>query len=298
MNETTEGNEFVESLLRFDGMLGVLAVPSSSSQTSPIGVVIVVGGPQTRVGSHRQFVTLARALAQAGHAVLRFDYTGMGDSSGAMPDFERAGPDIQRACDALLREVPWCRSVALWGLCDGATAALFHALNDARISGVIAANPWARSDATRSAALVSSHYGTRLRSPEFWKKLATGRIDLASSLREAAGHARRALHAKGSAGPSDQSLPGRLAQALLASKFPVRLQISGNDLTATEFELALKARHAADIPHVTRLRLEQADHTCSNPEDWNVAVADTLSFLSKLQASSVPHGRNPAQHKP
>ncbi len=61
------------------------------------------------------------------------------------------------------------------GLVRGATAAVFRARNDERVSAVIAVNPWARTDATRSAALVQSHYGSRLRSPEFWKKLASGR---------------------------------------------------------------------------------------------------------------------------
>ena len=49
-----------------------------------LGVVIVVGGPQYRVGSHRQFVLMARDLAREGYPVLRFDYRGMGDSDGAV----------------------------------------------------------------------------------------------------------------------------------------------------------------------------------------------------------------------
>ena len=59
-------------------LVGVLARPPSSQLQGSLGVVIIVGGPQYRAGSHRQFVSLARALAAAGHAVLRFDYRGMG----------------------------------------------------------------------------------------------------------------------------------------------------------------------------------------------------------------------------
>ena len=62
--------------------LGILATPGEGRSTT--GVVIVVGGPQTRVGSHRQFVTLARALAAARYPTLRFDYFGTGDSSGEL----------------------------------------------------------------------------------------------------------------------------------------------------------------------------------------------------------------------
>ena len=42
-------------------------------------VLVVVGGPQVRAGSHRHFVQLARHLATHGHAVMRFDVRGMGD---------------------------------------------------------------------------------------------------------------------------------------------------------------------------------------------------------------------------
>jgi len=64
--------------------VGLVHAPGAAS----IGVVIVVGGPQYRVGSHRQFLLLARSLAADGVPVLRFDYRGMGDSEGDIRDFE------------------------------------------------------------------------------------------------------------------------------------------------------------------------------------------------------------------
>ena len=65
---------------RGESLLGVLHLPITPRD---LGVIVVVGGPQYRAGSHRQFVLLARALADAGHAVLRLDVRGMGDSTGA-----------------------------------------------------------------------------------------------------------------------------------------------------------------------------------------------------------------------
>ena len=67
-----------------DTLIGILAKPQ---RPAAVGVLIIVGGPQYRAGSHRQFTLLARHLADAGHAVLRFDYRGMGDSSGDARDF-------------------------------------------------------------------------------------------------------------------------------------------------------------------------------------------------------------------
>jgi len=67
-----------------------------------IGVLIVVGGPQYRVGSHRQFLLLARALALHGTPVMRFDVRGMGDSGGEQRFFDQLDDDIRAAVDCNL----------------------------------------------------------------------------------------------------------------------------------------------------------------------------------------------------
>ena len=43
-------------------LVGVATIPEKGSD---VGVLVLVGGPQYRIGSHRQFALLARALAQA-----------------------------------------------------------------------------------------------------------------------------------------------------------------------------------------------------------------------------------------
>jgi alpha/beta superfamily hydrolase len=65
-------------------LYGIASLPE---QASSRGVLIVVGGPQYRVGSHRQFALLARHLAEHGVPVMRFDYRGMGDSVGDIRTF-------------------------------------------------------------------------------------------------------------------------------------------------------------------------------------------------------------------
>ena len=100
-----------------DALLGIVHKPARPNRR---GLVIVVGGPQYRVGSHRQFLMLARGLAEAGIAVMRFDYRGMADSDGAFRGFEDIGADVAAAIDVFTETVPEIEEVALWGLCDAA----------------------------------------------------------------------------------------------------------------------------------------------------------------------------------
>jgi hypothetical protein len=96
---------FVERALMFEcggeTLVGVLAEPASPAM---VGVLIIVGGPQYRAGSHRQFVLLSRQLAATGVAAMRFDYRGMGDSTGSPSSFDDVSEDIAAAIDAGLGE--------------------------------------------------------------------------------------------------------------------------------------------------------------------------------------------------
>ena len=51
---------------------------------------------------------------------MRFDYRGMGDSTGDVRPFDDINDDIAAAIDEFFRQVPGLERVVLWGLCDGA----------------------------------------------------------------------------------------------------------------------------------------------------------------------------------
>jgi exosortase A-associated hydrolase 1 len=287
---------FVEDFVGFEcegvPLAGIVARPE---RPLAIGVVVVVGGPQYRVGSHRQFVLLSRALAEAGFASMRFDYRGMGDSGGAVRSFDTVSADIATALDCFARTVPDVRRVVLWGLCDGASAAAIYAATDPRVVGLALFNPWVRSESGESRALIRTYYLSRLLSRAFWSKLVCGEYDVLGSVRSFVGHARRSL-VPGSAAAvgSEVDVPTadfrqRMYAGLARFRGAVLVVTSGRDLVAAEFLQQVRRVRAwsrlLERPGVSWENLAESDHTFSS-RVWRDRVAEiTIRWLRALERS-------------
>jgi exosortase A-associated hydrolase 1 len=261
-------------------MLGILAEPGPRA-ASGLGVLIVVGGPQYRVGSHRQFVLLARRLAAAGHVCLRFDCRGMGDSEGNPRTFEGVASDVRAALDFLCA---WARvrTVAIWGLCDAASAALMFGAADPRVGGLALINPWVRSEATLAATHLKHYYGQRLFEGDFWSRLLRGRLQWRTSLGGLVSSVRRVIRRGG----SSAGLPfqRRMADGWRRFRGPILLVLSGRDLTAREFlEYAASDSQWQGLlaqPNVQRADLPDADHTFSTAR-WRAWLEErTLDWIA------------------
>lgn len=267
-------------------LVGVLTRPATAPAQPLPGVLVVVGGPQYRVGAHRQFVELARALATAGHDVLRFDVRGMGDSSGELHDFLQIDDDIAAAIDTLCREAQ-VKQVVLWGLCDGASAALLYCDGraDDRVAGLALANPWVRSAESLAATHVKHYYLRRLADGAFWRKLASGGVGrrAAQELLGNVGAALRGRLARPGAGAGSSRYQDRMARAWQRFSGKMLLIVSGDDYTAKEFLSEVAAapawRGALDRPQVRRHDLPLADHTFSTPGQGAAAAQATLHWL-------------------
>jgi len=267
-------------------LVGIAALPEKASDC---GVIVVVGGPQYRVGSHRQFLLLSRRLAEAGYPALRFDYRGMGDSAGEMRDFECVSDDIQAAIDAFLRTCPQVKRVVLWGLCDAASAILLalQKTPDERIAGVVLLNPWVRSEASLAQTHIKHYYGQRLMQPEFWRKLLGGKLGVFSSLREFLRNAAKARAGKAGGAKQDASFQDRMAAGLRRFSGQTLLILSGQDYTAREFiqyTSADKIWEAGLVSsNLTRCDIPDADHTFSSGVLRSRVEDETLAWLARFR---------------
>ena len=250
-------------------MVGILSLPEAPG---PRGVLVVTGGPQYRVGSHRQFTLLAAALAARGLPVLRFDLRGMGDSEGSARDYRAAGPDIAGALAQFFAAVPSLREVVLWGLCDGATAAACHAPRDARVQALVLLNPWVRSEAGLARATLRHYYLPRLLQASFWRKLARGGVRLGASV---ASLRQVAAASQGAAAQEPDAPAPAMLRALTQFQGKVLLILSGDDLGAREWSALLAAdarwRAVAARAQWTQAQVDGANHTFASAA-WRADV--------------------------
>jgi len=275
-----------------DRLIGIVTEPAHPIET---GVVIIVGGPQYRAGSHRQFTLLARQLAEQGIASIRFDYRGMGDSEGAFRNFEAIDEDIRAAIETFMAHAPSIKQVVLWGLCDAASAALYYGHTDARVNGMVLLNPWVHTETGAARARLKHYYLSRLLSKAFWAKLISGKVrlgesigDLKKSTQQAGGDNARCPAPVGDPRHGSPGYIERMRDGL--KRFPGRVQIilSGNDLTAQEFiELTRNNKRwksaCADVK-ISQMLIAEANHTFSS-SDWRRLVSEgTGKWINKEAA--------------
>jgi exosortase A-associated hydrolase 1 len=283
-----------------------------SAQPSRQAIVFVVGGgPQYRVGGHRQLVQWARALAQAGHHVLRFDSTGMGDSHGSHAGFEALDADIRAAIDQIALRVPELKRVTLWGECNAASAIVFYGFQDPRVTQMVLLNPWARTEQGQARTVIRHYYLQRLQQASFWRKLLSLRLNplkvirsgltnLRLSMRTHAGSTRKTPPAAQDSAPSkthydadgrraplssDLPLPDRLRLGIERFQGSVLLVMSGRDHIAREFDAMVAGspawRTLLARQRLERLDLAQADHTFSTQADKRAVAEHAIGWLKR-----------------
>lgn len=154
---------------------GVLSPSIWQSSNSDIAVILVNGGAQTRVGSHRQYIKLSRSLAKKNIASLRFDLPGFGDHPGQCTDFLKVSRLLPDVCHQLLNAKPKIKRLILLGLCDGASAILLSKpFLPSNCIGFIVINPWLRQENTYAHTMLKDYYLKRLATADLWLNIFRG----------------------------------------------------------------------------------------------------------------------------
>ncbi|HEU0099682.1 MAG TPA: hydrolase 1, exosortase A system-associated [Allosphingosinicella sp.] len=239
------------------------------------GLLLVTGGTQTRIGSHRMYERLAAALAAAGWPCFRFDRRGVGDSEGEDPDFKASGPDLAAAAAAFRREQPQLKRLLGFGLCDGASTLALHG-RAAGLDGYILVNPWfVEAEAGEPpAAAVKSRYKEQLLSLKGWKRLLSGSVSYRKIFKGIAKIA--------SSRPS--SLSGEIAAALARARVPSQLILASGDGTAiaAQAEWSSAAFKALRRSNPAPIRIDSDSHTFSRPGDETALLEAVREAIGRL----------------
>ncbi len=154
-------------------LVAVVTDPKPGVEARKQGVILLNAGVLHRVGPNRVHVQLARLLAAQGFVVLRFDFSGIGDSrqaGGNEPFAQRAVREASQAMD-VLGQVRDLREFLVFGICAGADAGLEASAHDPRVVGAVLIDGYNLP----SLRMALYFYRSKLINPRSWFRFLSGR---------------------------------------------------------------------------------------------------------------------------
>lgn len=290
-------------------LFGILHRPVDVPERD-VGVIFLSPGVKSRVAPHRLYVKMTESLLRQGYPVLRFDFFGLGDSEGELPEKELSDlyATVQdgRYIDDTFCAMDWMeqrlglKRFVLAGLCGGALTGLFAAAKDQRAKGVLGLGlPVALDGRTADPSQFMTQgqleslgetYLRKIFKPGAWIRALTLRTDFRMLWRSV----RRRLFSRGSSPASTH--PNETASNL-NPLFPpsfykfindggkLLLVFSGGDRLAWEFE------EKFSVPSSDRLRelgqgyevhtIPSANHILSDPEWWSKMQALSDAWMTR-----------------
>jgi pimeloyl-ACP methyl ester carboxylesterase len=168
---------------RSKSLVGILTEPPRGTPAgSRPGVLLLNAGVLHRVGPNGMYVAIARALAAQGFPVLRFDFSGIGDSDprrDALSGDDAALEETRDAMDALAA-AKGVSTFVLMGLCSGADNAFLIARIDERVVGAVMLDGFAY----RTVGFTRRYWMQRLRSGRAWRRLLADPAALLGAVRK------------------------------------------------------------------------------------------------------------------
>ncbi len=287
-------------------LAGIVTSAPQGSEDKP-AVILLNPGIVHRVGPGRIYVKIARALAARGFTALRFDLSGIGDSTVRLDNccFEKSSVDETCAAMSFLQARKNIDRFILLGGCSGAVVSLETARFDRRAIGAVLINFPARVDEEEQG----NHHGDghyywnfALLSLKSWRKLLTGRSDYRKIGRALVQGTKRKLVDRGRISGFDQRFRGTLRR-LAACGVQLTFVCSKGDLLLRDLREAggndLKQLCAQD--KVTCEVIPRSDHTFSSLYDQERLVdailkhADAVALAARPQAQTAEIASRPVE---
>jgi hypothetical protein len=295
-------------------LFGILHLPDVAVRRDT-AVVLLSPGVKMRVAPHRLYNHMAARYSELGFPVLRFDFWGLGDSEGEVPETLLAdlygNVQVGRYVSDTRAAMNWLQQnwrvgrFVLGGLCGGAITGLLAAAGDERAVGVLALGlpvtlDGAHVDKTRYVTdgqlrRMRTHYLRKLANPVSWLRLLSFKTDyrnLWRVLRQPFVSKPKAAEASPAAADDDnfnQLFPSAFLR-LLGDRRPMLLVFGGIDRLRWEFEEKFLRRYgAACARHASEYRLHAisgANHILSSPEAKAEMLAISQEWLLEQFAAA------------
>ena len=146
---------------------------------SDMAAICITAGLLHHVGPHRMHVLLARSLTRRGISTLRFDLSGIGDSSVRSDDLPAQEVPVQEINDAIDElESRGFKRFILFGICSGAVHAVKAAAGNPKIAGIILVNSGPDDGSTEANPQIAAQIYLKhsIRNLNAWKNLVTGKV--------------------------------------------------------------------------------------------------------------------------
>ena len=178
---------------RTKSLVGVVTEPDSGLRNSNFPAIILLNaGLLHRIGPNRLYVKIARQMAYSGFTVLRFDFSGIGDSRAREDDlpFERSTISETQEAICYLSSKRDIERFILMGVCSGANVAFKAASCDPRVVGTIGINGSYYDSMMLEGlnrriknSIQGRYYCRRLLDYRSWWRVVTGKSNLGNVIR-------------------------------------------------------------------------------------------------------------------
>ncbi len=167
-------------------LVAIVTTPAGPFQTGPppAAMILLNSGLVHRVGPGRLYVKIARRMAASGFVAVRFDHSGIGDSSvrrDTQP-FQQSYVQETRELMDVLGEQRGIEHFVLAGICSGADTAFRMACSDSRVLAAVMINATGYANSVEWGSYVvnrkwaKQYWKESLFRLDSWRRALTGRI--------------------------------------------------------------------------------------------------------------------------